>query len=183
MGSHWERTMRWLVALAACIMLQARAAGQEHVAGPAVGIPGAPTGVLSGVPSGMPSGVPGGMPDGVINPPVGGTNAPEEVNRMRPSEVAIPPGCWPAPCTKPPVPDPLQSLCPDECNSVIMPPRCPWYVASDAIALRREFQNNINFATINDPGDIALSSRFDCPDYKAGTRVMLGHTFGPCLQV
>jgi hypothetical protein len=72
-------------------------------------------------------------------------------------------------------------------SGYVLPPRCNWYFQTDAIALRREVLNGpIVFATYGpaaapgtDPtNNIWLSNReLDLP-FRAGARLLLGHTFG-----
>lgn len=71
-------------------------------------------------------------------------------------------------------------------SGYVLPPRCDWYFQSDAIALRRELLNGpIVFATFGpaaapgtNPSNIWLSNReLDIP-FRAGARLLLGHTFG-----
>jgi hypothetical protein len=78
---------------------------------------------------------------------------------------------WP----RSPEADPAVSLCdPDVILSV---PRCPFYFRIEGLALRRDVHGETNFATINDPDTLMLSTRdLDMP-FKAGPRILIGHTF------
>lgn len=99
------------------------------------------------------------------------------------AQVPIPP---PEPCPDPCPPatrDPLKSACPDELEFYMRPPRCPWYVLSDGLAIRRDDRGRFDAATVGSPTAVALSTADLDMDLRSGVRVLAGRTFGDCLQV
>jgi hypothetical protein len=98
-------------------------------------------------------------------------------------------------CNQPAVADPMtggnvpyEDVAPPCATSgYVLPPRCDWYFQTDAMALRREVLNGpIVFATYGpaaapgtDPtNSVWLSNRELDNPFRAGARLLLGHTFG-----
>jgi len=72
------------------------------------------------------------------------------------------------------------SNCPDrivDCK----PPRMPWYVRSEAVALRRDANHDVGFAALN--GEVALSSVYLDYPFQLGPRVLIGRTINDCYQI
>lgn len=91
-----------------------------------------------------------------------------------------PPPC--AACPEPP--DPAVSLCPAPHTFFLLPPRSPWYVEADGLALRRDASgSDIELAALGTPDNVVLSTADLPADFRGGWRAMVGHTFGECFQV
>lgn len=99
------------------------------------------------------------------------------------AQVPIPP---PEPCPDPCPPagrDPAKSACPDELDFYMRPPRRPWYVLGDGLAIRRDDRGRFDAATVNTPTAVALSTADLNMDLRSGARVLVGRTLGECLQI
>ncbi len=99
------------------------------------------------------------------------------------AQVPIPP---PEPCPDPCPPatrDPVKSACPDELDFYMRPPRCPWYVVGDGLAIRRDDRGRFDAATVDTPTAVALSTADLNMDLRSGARVLVGRTLGECLQI
>jgi hypothetical protein len=58
------------------------------------------------------------------------------------------------------------------------PPRCPWYVQADALWLKRDRIDRVPIAALTTPDNIVFSTQeLDSP-FRAGPRVLVGHTIG-----
>jgi hypothetical protein len=73
--------------------------------------------------------------------------------------------------------------CADPCGIVLRapPPRCPWYVDTGAEILKRDTRGGAPIATVGTgltPDNILLISGDLNAPYRAGPRLLLGHTFG-----
>jgi len=92
----------------------------------------------------------------------------------------------PEPCPDPCPPagrDPVKSACPDELDFYMRPPRCPWYVMGDGMAMRRDDRGRFDAATVNTRTAVALSTADLDMDLRSGARVLVGRTLGECLQI
>ena len=80
------------------------------------------------------------------------------------------------------LPDDLSDMSPfDPCQGRLCgesPPRCPWYCETDAIFLRRDRIDTVPLQTLGNQGDIVLSTDDINSPFRAGSRLLLGHTFG-----
>ncbi len=92
------------------------------------------------------------------------------------------PDACPGPCPQSER-DPAKSLCPDEHDFYLTPPRCPWYVVGDGLAIRRDAAGHFHAATLNNPYSVALSTADLDDRFSGGARVLVGHTINDCLQV
>jgi hypothetical protein len=79
--------------------------------------------------------------------------------------------------------DPVKSLCPDEHDFYLTPPRCPWYVVSDGLAIHRDAAGHFHAATLNNPYSVALSTADLDIGFSGGARVLVGHTINECFQI
>jgi hypothetical protein len=122
----------------------------------------------------------GQSPVGASGGPIWGTETPSPV-----SAAAAQPPCPPPPCPTgcPPPREPVKSLCPDEHDFFLLPPRCPWYTATDGIAIRRDVHRELDVATLNTPGRVMLSTRDLDFGFSAGARTLVGHTLNECFQI
>jgi hypothetical protein len=93
--------------------------------------------------------------------------------------------CWPPPC-RPMSCDPcdrLKSRCPNPCDAILTPPRLPWYATIDGAAIRRDPFRAVDFAALDSPTSIVLSTREIGYDFSGAARCLVGHTFNECLQI
>jgi hypothetical protein len=58
------------------------------------------------------------------------------------------------------------------------PPRSPWYVQEEAIFLKRDRVDSVALQTLGNLGDVVLSTDQLNSPFRAGGRIVLGHTFG-----
>jgi hypothetical protein len=73
--------------------------------------------------------------------------------------------------------------CADPCGCVFYcaPPRCPWYVQAGGVFLKRDTRGGAPIATLGTgltPDNILLTSGDINAPFRAGPRLLLGHTFG-----
>jgi hypothetical protein len=98
---------------------------------------------------------------------------------------AVPEECWPPPCrvSSCDTCDEAKSSCPGRDDLFLVPPRPILYVTADGGAIRRNPTHRINFASLNDPGNIALSTGNFNYDFSAAGRLIVGGTLNDCLQI
>jgi hypothetical protein len=104
---------------------------------------------------------------------------------MKPTQPAIAdaPPDWPPPCCQSPDPDPLPSACPNACDFFLVPPRMRCYVEAEGVAMHRDLAHGTDFAALNTPTTIVLSTRDLEHDYQPGGRLLIGYTCNECFQV
>jgi hypothetical protein len=73
--------------------------------------------------------------------------------------------------------------CSDPCGCVLRapPPRCPWYVEAGGVFLKRDTRGGAPIATLDTgltPENILLTSGELNASFRAGPRLLVGHTFG-----
>ena len=73
--------------------------------------------------------------------------------------------------------EPCSSIFREGCESL---PTCPWYVSTDAIAMQRLFSGLGPAATLgaSSSGTVALSQQSLDDPFRAGVRMLVGHSFG-----
>ena len=74
------------------------------------------------------------------------------------------------------------SNCPDriiDCK----PPRMPWYVRTEGVALARDANHDVNIASLINTSNTVLSTRdLDYP-FQLGPRILIGRTINECYQI
>jgi hypothetical protein len=109
------------------------------------------------------------------------------------TDLTLPPGNWPPACCECDPCDPLKSACPNKDEFFLVPPR-PWlYVISDGAAITRVPRRSVDFAAlgmvplgggaVTGPAGIVLSTSDFNYDFKAAGHLVVGHSFGECLQI
>lgn len=102
-----------------------------------------------------------------------------------PPDLAVPEECWPPPCRAlscDPC-DPLRSMCPRCDELFLVPPRPRLYGIVDGGGLRRNPGHTVNFASMDDPGNIVLATNNFNYDFRATGQVLVGCTINECLQI
>ena len=94
------------------------------------------------------------------------------------------PGRWPSTCQGSPCGfcDEVAQGCP-KTDEFLVPPRLPWYVVTDGAAIRRNPSRDVDFASLNGPASIVLSTRDFNYDFRAAGHVLVGHTINECFQI
>jgi hypothetical protein len=109
------------------------------------------------------------------------------------TDLALSPDNWPPACCDCNPCDPLKSACPDRDEFFLVPPR-PWlYVISEGAALTRVPRRSVDFAAlglippggggVTGPEQMVLSTSDFNYDFKAAGHLVIGHSFGECLQI
>jgi hypothetical protein len=97
-----------------------------------------------------------------------------------------PPDFLTNPCPGPicdPCEDPLRSYCPSKDEFFLCPSRCRFYATVDGAAITRVPQRKFDFAALNTPDNIDLSTRDFEYDLRAAGRVLIGYTLNDCVQI
>jgi hypothetical protein len=100
--------------------------------------------------------------------------------------LVLSPDDWPPACCNCTPCDPLQSACPNREDYFLVPPRPCLYVVADGAAITRVPRRTIDFASLGQSGQpdaIVLSNSDFNYDFKAAGRLVVGHSFGECLQI
>jgi hypothetical protein len=79
--------------------------------------------------------------------------------------------------------DPLESRCPEKDEFFLYPPRPRWYFLGDGAAIRRNPSHGVDFASLNGPTSIVLSTRNFNYDFAAAGHFLIGHTLNECFQI
>lgn len=114
-----------------------------------------------------------------------GWAAAQDGERVPQPSLAVPEECWPPPCRASSCDpcEPARSRCPGNDDFFLCPPRPRLYGVFDGGALRRNPAHAVNFAAINGPGNIALSTNNFNYDFSAMGHVLVGYTINECLQI
>ncbi len=106
------------------------------------------------------------------------------------ANLALSPDEWPPACCNCDPCNPLLSACPNRDEYFILPPRLDWYAVADGAAMTRVPRQIVDFASAGPAGvmasgtsNIVLSTSDFSYDFKAAGRIVIGHTFGDCLQI